>query len=114
MTDRKELLNCLIGCPKESERLAKELAAFGWDSDVELVTLRAADVAAVLDQYLAGGLRSEEVEAWANALEMRNDVAVEGGTEGAVYDAAFELANPALEGPLSHERARELRRGLAG
>ena len=103
MKDREQLLLELLCSPKAAEALTRALARFGWDSDVELVTLCAVDV---LREYAARDLSAAEVEAWAEALEVREDVAMEFGQDGVVHNVIHILANPAIEGPLSPERAR--------
>ena len=81
----------------------------GWDRDMPVATLTADNLRRALDGFLAGELDSSAVADWADFFEVRDDVDFD---STAVADAIFELANPALEGRLNAERARELLRAL--
>ena len=75
------------------------LAGFPFDCDgPPLATLRCEDVLSVLVRWQRGELEPEAVEGWANLVELRDGLDL----EPAVADAVFDLANPALQGPL-HE-----------
>jgi len=86
------------------------LATYPWDSDEELVQLRQEDVANVLHQYRGGAMSALEVEAWANAIEGRDDV---GTTDKFAAELLHELANPLLSQPLSLARADFILRRLS-
>ena len=83
---------------------AVRVAAFPCSSDEELITLRAADVQSVLRRFIEGGLTAQDVAAWANALEMREDV----GYSAEVADALFVLSTPAINGALTRQVAEEM------
>ena len=58
---------------------------------------------------MAGELSGRDVEGWANAFEPRSDVSFGvGGDDEDVKGAIYLLANPALEGDLTHERAQDI------
>lgn len=109
MDRRQALLEELVALARAPDDIARELAALPWDVEAPLVRLSAAHVGAVLERYHDGALEAAAVETWADALESRDDVE----TEPAVQDILVELANPALHGPLTLERAGELLRALA-
>lgn len=67
------------------------LAEFEWDSEQELVQLESRHVILVLKRYVAGEILSEEVEAWANLIEGRDDVDYE-----EVKEVLHILANPVI------------------
>ncbi|MGO9559437.1 MAG: hypothetical protein ACLPQS_17385 [Acidimicrobiales bacterium] len=94
--------------PAEAQQ---HLRRFMWDSE-PLVTLTRADLERVLDEYLTGRIRAEVVEAWAEALEGRDDVSLERGLEVVINDVVFELANPELTARLTATGAQELKRRL--
>jgi hypothetical protein len=102
---RKDLVQRLVGF---SAPLAPTLAAlreFGWDCDTPLVTLDATSLVSVLERYLAGTFTAADVEAWADAVECRDDI-----DDTPVHDVVFELANPEITARLSPSRARDLLR----
>lgn len=82
----------------------------GWDSpDGEVAHLLPSHIIFILQQYLSDRMSEQEVEDWANLLEVREDItfgAVE--DEDTVIDVIHILANPVLEGPLTQMRAQRL------
>ena len=82
----------------------QELRGFSWDSDEELLQLEASHLIQVLRGYVDGAASAEEVEAWANAIEGREDI----GYQGKVLEAVHVLANPVLEGELTRDLASKL------
>jgi hypothetical protein len=107
---RAELLTQLIQRTRPVSDLLTLLGEFPWDSD-PLVTVSATDIAAVLRDFLLDHLTHEQVEEWADALEVRDDVDV---TFSLLQDVLFELANANLNGPLTRERARQILREIQG
>jgi len=97
------VLTDLIQCrrlPSESRLLLRD---FDWDSD-PLVVVSTVDVSAVLQLFISGTVASNFVEDWAESLESRDDV----DFVPSAKDAIHVLANPALEGDLNLDLAREL------
>jgi hypothetical protein len=79
-----------------------DLAQFEWDSEIELVSLEAAQIQNALQLFIQGAISASEVEAWANAIECRDDIKIEPSLANEVL---HELANPYLTHSLSVERA---------
>lgn len=100
---RSTNLERLLNLTAPLSEIQAALSAFPWDSDEELVTLDSRHLSAVLDRYANGGLTDKEVEAWANFLEMREDI---GMKSQIVRQCLHELANPVLEQPLTKVRAQ--------
>jgi hypothetical protein len=69
-------------------------------------------VLSILRRFEQDDIASADVEAWANAIEMRNDIGYD--RETAVWDVLYELANPTLTEPLTRERADVLASVLNG
>jgi hypothetical protein len=109
--DRKRRLQDLLAFDGPIEDLAPALVGLPWDSEEELVNLTAADVASVLERYGSGTLSSEQVEAWANLIEGRDDIGVDPEGSERIAEAVHVLANPLLEGSLN-ERHSELMASL--
>jgi len=80
------------------------LAAFPWDSE-PLVCLTEHDVTVVLERFHEGSIEAAECEAWADALEVRDDVEFETDT---VREVVSALANPLITRPLTREFCSEL------
>ncbi len=84
--------------PREAVAAVKQLP---WDSDVELVLLSRANVRELLTRYLQRELSSDDLEAWANAVEGREDLGAVPGDEELLRAFVFETANPVLAEPIS-------------
>ena len=89
-----------------------DLSAFSRDSEHELVTLESGHISAILDRFLAGDISDADVEAWANAIECREDIGFP--QPSPVAEAIWELANPLLTRPLTRQSAGELVATLLG
>ena len=109
MSDSPTDLVCqLLDCSRPLSAVLVELSKFGWDCDKPLASLTVGHVSAMLSRYLLGDDSTEQVEQWANAVELRDDVSVD--LESVVGATLHELANPALACPLTPERASTLLR----
>lgn len=110
---RKRFLSQLVGCHAGLDEVGQHLQTFPWDSETELVSLKANDLAGVLQRFLRGELTSAEVERWSNLIEGRDDIGFEERRIEAVRDVLFELANPLLTMKLTRDRAYQLLKLLA-
>lgn len=81
------------------------LKSFPWDSEQELVTVSTAEVKVALRSFLGGELTAGELEAWANGIEVRDDIAFR---PREITDLITEIANPVLFAALDARAAREL------
>jgi len=108
---RREALRDLVLFASPIASVRHSLSDFAWDSD-ELSMLDKQHVLSVLRRFEADELAGSDVEAWANAIEMRDDVGYD--RETAVWDVLHELANPTLTEPLTRERADVLASVLKG
>lgn len=104
---RAEVLRLIAEGHFPMDDLRAELAAFPWDAEEPLFTLRPEHVARILERYLRGELSAAEVGTWAETLEVRDDVdfADDGMT---LKSAIFSLANQSVNGALNPDRARAL------
>ena len=100
MKSRQDLVTELVSNPLIDEAAFNELRAYGWDCEIELVTLSMENVRAVLQQFRLGNLTTEQVYEWANRIELREDIGFEGGEESVAEEAMFWLANPVINWPL--------------
>ncbi|HVS54525.1 MAG TPA: hypothetical protein VHD62_19370 [Opitutaceae bacterium] len=102
-TNRKEIITSLLEFDSSLELIRGRLAKLEWDSDVQVQCLPQ-HVRQLIEKYLAGACSAEEVEAWANLVEGRDDIDV----SPSLREMLFELANPAITQKLSPDRARSL------
>ena len=107
MTDtRASHLAELLYFSRPVAEVARDLSAFGWDSDEDLITLEPVHAFSVLSRFLAGELSVTDVEEWANAIECREDIGLD--QEGLMESVVFELANPLITRPLTRQSATDL------
>ena len=83
-----------------------QLAEYPWGCSEPPLALTKEHLGSVLERFLSGALTAEQVEAWANAVEMREDVEYDGNSLQARL--LHSLANPALDGALSLASAKEM------
>lgn len=102
---RYDALRNLIAAREPIEQTLGYLRTFPWDSERVLVVLYRSDVARVLRRYLQAELSAEQCVAWADAIEARDDIGFETDWVKLLKQLIFELANPELGGPLSHDAA---------
>jgi hypothetical protein len=106
MMTRVELLQSLLALNQPLANVLPQLTAFGWDNDRELVILKRHHIAAIFNRYLTNTLAAADVEAWANAIEGREDIGYESGSAEVIAEAIDELANPLLTRSLTKETAK--------
>jgi hypothetical protein len=105
-TKRSILLNQLIARERPPAGLLRDLASFGWDLEERLAILAREDVSRILSGFLTHDISAKDVEEWANALEIREDVGLEHGYGELLKEVIFELANPLLTEPITHDRVK--------
>ena len=102
--DRVAVLQALINFHTPLSFALDQLREHPFDSDVELAEVRSHHVATALKLFLSRELNASQIEIWANAIEMRDDISIESKLE--VREAMHELANPLLTQPLTLLRAQ--------
>src|SRR5450759_793121 len=98
---RRDILRDLVALSAPVPALNAELADYPWDSDEVLVVLSAADAVDVLDRLARGDITAGECAAWADALEMRDDVGLESASKDALQQMLLEFSTPELFEPLT-------------
>ena len=101
--DRATALAALVRMEGPVSETAARLQAFPWDSESDLVMIKAQDFSRVLRRYCLGEIPAAEIETWANALECREDL---GFASAPLRQLLHELANPLLTQSLSQSRAK--------
>lgn len=105
---RPELIRLILDGHFPVKPLRDELAAYPWDADEPLVTLRPDHIGRILERFLGGELTSQNVQEWAEAVEARDDVDFADVPERDLPGIVFILANPDINGPLTPDLARGL------
>jgi hypothetical protein len=104
---RRSALEDLIHLRGSIDDALKRLRVFDWDCAPNLVTLSPGTVIGVLDRFVSGDLTADEIEKWADGIEVREDIAFPPLFDTVLKEFFFELANPEISRPLSPETARE-------
>jgi hypothetical protein len=108
MKTRSQALNDLLQYNQPMDWINAALKNFPWDSDAIHAVLTRAHITTVLQRYLDGTLFENQVEAWANAVEGRDDIAWEEGYEELLQETIHQLANPILTFPLTQNDAQKM------
>ena len=99
---RKEAIRSLVAFDRPLDELRDGIASFPFEWDgPPLGTVRREHLLAILARWQSGELTPEEVEGWANLVEVRDDLDHD-PNDPAVADAVFDLANSVSNGRL-HE-----------
>jgi hypothetical protein len=100
---RAELLETLLRLDVPLMVVLDALRDFEWDHEEPLVILDKGIIKSILQKFLAGNLTGSELEAWANAIEGRDDIDYVD-----VRNVIHVLANPNLTSPLTLETVQDL------
>jgi hypothetical protein len=103
--NRTAALSALVKISIPVPEAISNLAQHPWDSDSDLIVLTPDDFNQVLSKFVRGALAESDVEAWANALECREDIGYANSTARGLL---HELANPLLTMQLTPQRAAVL------
>ncbi|HWJ67119.1 MAG TPA: hypothetical protein VNT31_10605 [Nocardioides sp.] len=110
--ERTRILQALVDAVLSPDAATSALAAFSWDSEDELVELGLDRLGLVLQRHLAGEIDDQQLSAWAEAVNGRDDIGYDGAHDVLVSGVLFELSTPELFGPL-HELADHARTRIA-
>jgi hypothetical protein len=95
---REEAVESLVVFDQPLPLLESALAEFPWDWEGKPIsTVDGRAVAAILRRYTTGELSAEQVQAWADLVEARDDIEF----DAQASDAIFYMANPLINGPLT-------------
>jgi hypothetical protein len=102
---RTAALQELLSFRRPVDEALSRLGAFEWDCDEELVILTRLDALRALWLFKQEDLRVDEFMRWAQALEGREDLALESGFEQILKEFLFEISTPEINEPLTPELA---------
>ena len=103
--DRSAVLGDLVSLRIPMDQAVSAVRTLPWDTDDELVVLDRDAAVSALRRYRSGGLTASELEAWAEAIEGRDDIGFEPGHERTLSQFVFETANPSLAQALTDRYA---------
>lgn len=101
MDNRYEVLQELIDFEQPLDVISSKLKGFNFDFDGEPLVLSKEKVIAAINSFITGKKNADELERWANLIEMREDIDFEGICEDSINDVIYKLANPILEEPIT-------------
>jgi ribosomal protein L15 len=110
MNRRAEILQELARFEKPQEPLLRELGSFGFNwTEEPLLVLKKDHLLSVIDRFLRGEIRSAQLQQWAEAFEVREDVGFDEREEEQIKDVFFRLATPEINEPLTHQTVRRMK-----
>lgn len=105
MKTRKDLLLDLISLSGPIDQILADLSSFGYDTKVSPMIIRYEDLLRILEKTVKEGNEFDLLEKWADAVEIRDDIDF---VDDELKELIFELANPALNGPITRDRVIEM------
>lgn len=111
--DRASLLRSLIDFDDPVQDVMAGLQQLPWDVEVPVVQFSVDDATSVLRRYEAGQLSAPDIEAWANAIEGRDDIGIDDDHLD-LREMIYQLANPLLTQRLTRDAAQGWLKKLGG
>jgi len=105
---RFSILRDLVAFSKPIHELSGILSQLDWDYEGEPLIVTASEVKSVLKRFLAGECSAQDIEAWANLLELREDLQFEEHKLEAIENVIHCLANPVLQGEITPDLCESL------
>jgi len=102
MRSRKFYLDSLIHLKKDLADIRTELSSFDWDDEEEEIVLTAKAVSNVLSKAVIGDFTIEQLEEWADIIEVRNDIVYEELHDALIKEVISHLSNPDLFGKIDN------------
>ena len=113
MNRRAEILQELVRFEKPTDPLMRELRALGRDWDGEpLLVLKKEHLLQIIDRFLAREISGEQLQEWAENLEVREDVGFDQKEEELLDSVFFRIATPEINDPLTPDVVRQMRNEL--
>jgi hypothetical protein len=107
MTTREELVKSLIEGKGDINRIIEKLSEYSYDSE-PLAVLTRENVIKLLKSFLEGNISSKDIQIWADAVEMRDDIDYEEGFEQVIADQLYILSEPEINGPLNGDTVKNI------
>ncbi|MFC3151316.1 hypothetical protein ACFOEK_09790 [Litoribrevibacter euphylliae] len=105
MESRKILVTKLVEYKAPIGDILEDLKSYGWDSEINLVTLTPFHLINVLERFISNELSDVQVRNWANAIEHREDIGLLSEYKDTLDEMIFWLANPVINYPINKDLA---------
>ncbi|MCY1675769.1 hypothetical protein OVA06_13805 [Pseudarthrobacter sp. SL88] len=96
---RREAVYDLIQLRYPLQEALARLSPYKWPSQEELATAFARDIDHALDEFWAGKISADDLCAWAEEVQGREDIALNPEDRDFLADALFQLSTPEICGP---------------
>ncbi|WP_158865439.1 hypothetical protein [Leifsonia sp. AG29] len=96
VTEHQRLLREMIALGPDFDEAATASRELGWNGRFDVERLTADDVRRVLQRYLAGEFGLARLSSWADALEGREDLQLDGDAPDDLAELLFELSTPEI------------------
>lgn len=113
MKDRASLLRSLIDFRDPIQNVMAGLQQLPWDVEIPVVQFSVDDATSVLRRYEAGQISEPDIEAWANAIEGRDEIGIDNDHLN-LREMIYQLANPSLTQRLTRDVAQGWLKELGG
>lgn len=110
--DKFEVLNDLLSLKRPLLEIQKDLETLDWDSNDNVCILNVDKLENILNLYISNTISKQNLELWANMIECREDIQIDPKQEKVIKKVIFALANPYLEGEISHANIENLLKQL--
>lgn len=104
-SDRATALADLVNLRVTVSAAIEAVRKLPWDHEVALADLDRRAAITVVSRFRTGALTADDLQAWADAIEGREDVGFEPGHEETLSQFVFETANPSLAEELTDRYA---------
>ncbi len=111
MRSRSELVKALIEFSEPLSSIMNELKNYVWDSE-ELIILAPKHILSILMCYTESKVTESELEAWANAIEGREDIGLLESHAKALNESIYLLANPEINYQINSKLVQRLIKNL--
>jgi len=94
--NRKLALQQIIAFGEQRNEAVMALAKYGWEPDFKVIKVGVPELQYVLNKYVIGDIRADDLELWANFIECRDELDYS-AIEGYIY----ALADPEQMGDIT-------------
>lgn len=103
VTARLRAVRRLVQMELSVEQAIEELRQFEWDFEGLPFLLTRTHLESAIMRYLNDEISSNQLEAWADALEMREDVSYDKNDKDWIEEVIRDFANPTLNGAITKQ-----------
>lgn len=108
--ERMNAIENLALLKKEVRICIDAISEFDWDYDGIPFVLKGDEVARILVRFLDDNISPSELELWADALELREDIKFEEGERDWIQEVVAILSSSELNGPITKSSVTDLLR----